>query len=73
MENQLIGLIGAVMVAFALILIFAVGLVTIVKKVREYNQHRTGDYITRDQAKKFIEENASIKASLKNLQKKSMA
>lgn len=73
MENQLVGIIGSLMVAFALLLIFVVGVTTIVKRMKEYNQHRTESYITTDQAKKFLEENIAIKSAIKGLQKKATA
>ena len=70
MENQIIGIIGTVVVAFFIVLVFAVGFVTIVKRVKELNQDRRGNYITEERALAITNQNNKIEVALKALQTK---
>jgi hypothetical protein len=64
-----VGIVSTIFVLGAVILIFAVGLATVVKKVKSVSQFESRNYITKDEAVQLKEQNESIMTQLKKLSK----
>ena len=61
MENAIVGVIGTTMVLSVVLLIFVVGLLTIIKGARNAYQSKTESYITMSQAKDITDTQAALK------------
>ena len=70
MDSQLIGYIGTFVVAFFFLFVFLIGVITIYKSIKAFNQDRTGEYITREDSRAIKEQNASLATAMKAINKK---
>jgi hypothetical protein len=65
--NTIIGMVGTACIAFSLLFILAVGLVTIVKKAKRMYQAGTENYITSAEAKVIKENQVALNDKLNKI------
>lgn len=67
--NTVLGMVGTICIAFSLIFIMAVGLITVYKKAKQMYQSGTENYITSTEAKKIHEGQIALNDKLNKLNK----
>jgi len=70
MDFTNLGTISTIIVGMGLILVFVIGLVAITKTVKSVMQFQKKNYITSEEAASLKNQNAAIKAQLKELDKR---